>query len=374
MQNNLIMSEKNIETILEQNLENATKQTFELIEKLGHEKVVFINDKATGLKAIIAIHDTTLGPALGGTRILDYENEQDALNDVLRLSRGMTYKAAISGLNLGGGKAVIIGDPKTVKTPELLRKYGEFIEELNGKYITAEDVNTSPEDLEYVRQTTKHVVGLKDKSGDPSPFTAYGVLQGIKASAFYLWGTKSLKGKKVVVQGLGHVGTYLVDYLLKEEAEIIVSDINEEKVKEILKKDSSIKSIHPNYVVTYAADIYAPTALGATVNKVTIPQFKYKIIAGGANNQLEDEESDSLLLQKYGILHAPDFLINSGGLINVYQELTNGDPTTVHSKIDKIYDKTLEVFNRSNLKSITPIIAAKEIAEEIIHHSRISKN
>lgn len=362
------------ETINTIQKEISSKQPFELINEQGHERVVYLSDKDTGLKAIVAIHDTTLGPALGGTRILNYESENDALVDVLRLSRGMTYKAAISGLNLGGGKAVIIGDPTKIKTPELLRKYGEFINDLNGKYITSADVNSSPDDLEFVSQTTKYVVGLNDKTGDPSPFTAFGVLQGIKASANFLWGSPSLAGKKVVVQGLGHVGTALVEYLLKEKAEIIVSDINEERVHAILALDASIKSIHPNYVVTYDADIYAPTALGGTVNEVTIPQFKYSIIAGGANNQLEDEDRDSQLLLDHGILFAPDFLINSGGLINVYQELTEIDKAFTWNKIEKIYDKTLDVFNRAKIKGIPPIQAAIEIAEELINQSRISKN
>ena len=264
---------------------------FQQISGTGHEQVVFCNDPATGLKAIIGIHNTVLGSALGGTRMWDYATEQEALTDVLRLSRGMTFKAAISGLNLGGGKAVIIGNTATIKNEALLRRFGKFVESLNGRYVTAEDVNMSPEDMEYIAMETRHVTGLSENiggGGDPSPVTAYGVYMGMKAAAHKAFGSDSLENKKVAVQGVGHVGMCLVEYLAKENAKIYVTDISENRIKEAVSGFKAIP-VEANEIYDLDTDIFSPCALGATVNDDTIDRLKCKVIAGAANNQLQDE-------------------------------------------------------------------------------------
>ena len=333
-----------------------------------HEKVVFCQDKKTGLKAIIAIHDTTLGPALGGTRMWNYDSEEDALNDVLRLSRGMSFKAALSGLDLGGGKAVIIGDSKTDKTEALMRKFGQFVESLSGKYITAEDVGMSTKDMEYVRKETKHVTGIPltmGGSGDPSPVTAYGVYMGMKASAKFLWGSDNLIDKKILVQGVGHVGEYLVKYLLEEKANIFISDINNEKIGRIAQ-EYNVEVINNDEVLDFEMDIYAPCALGGILNTHSIDKLKCSIVCGGANNQLEDEQRDSLHLQKREIILAPDFLVNSGGLINVYSEIKGYSREQALDKTKKIYQTTLDILNKSKDEGITSYSATLNIAEKII--------
>ncbi|MFM7218225.1 MAG: Glu/Leu/Phe/Val family dehydrogenase, partial [Bacteroidota bacterium] len=329
-------------------------------------------DKSTGLKAIIAIHDTTLGPALGGTRMWNYASEAEAINDVLRLSRGMTYKAAISGLALGGGKAVIIGDSKTQKTPELFRKYGEFVETLGGRYITAEDVGTSTSDMEQVRTSTRHVTGLPESmggGGDPSPVTAFGVYMGMKASAHELWGNDSLKGKKVMVQGVGHVGQNLVRLLSEEGATVMVSDIHADHVS-MMESQFGATKISPDRVYEQDVDIYAPCALGATLNAENISRLRCAIVAGAANNQLANETEDGQALKDRGILWAPDFLINAGGLINVYSELNGYNRNAAMDNARKIYDTTIEILRKAKSEGITTIQAAKIIAEERISAAR----
>ncbi len=342
---------------------------FGTLAQLGHEQVVFCNDEATGLKAIIGIHNTTLGPALGGTRMWNYASEQEALTDVLRLSRGMTFKAAISGLNLGGGKAVIMGDARTMKTEAFLRRFGKFVNSLNGKYITAEDVNMKTADMEYIHMETKHVTGLPESiggGGDPSPVTAYGTYVGMKASAKKVYGHDSLTGKKVVVQGVGQVGMHLVEYLVKENAAVYISDISEEKVKSVAKK-FNVKAIDQDEVYALDADIYAPCALGATLNDETIPQLKVNIIAGAANNQLKDEVKHGYMLIDRGITYAPDFLINAGGLINVYNEyLGNYNRSRVFEHADKIYDTCLSVFRLAEEEKMNNQEAAIRLAEKRI--------
>ena len=339
-----------------------------VIAKMGemeHEQVVFCQDKETGLKAIIAIHNTTLGPALGGTRMWNYDNELEALNDVLRLSRGMSYKAAISGLNLGGGKAVIIGDSYTQKTEALFRRFGRFVDSLNGKYITAEDVGISPQDMKYVNMETKHVSGLpKDMggSGDPSPVTAYGVYMGMKAAAKFKFGDDSLKGKNITVQGVGHVGETLVKHISEEGANVTVADINQDRVKQIAEKYGA-SVVEGDDIYDVDMDIYAPCALGATVNNNTIERLKCSIIAGAANNQLLDEIKHGEMLMEKGILYAPDFLINAGGLINVYREVEGITEDKAMELTKNIYNTTLDIFKRSSEKNITPHAAAMEIAE-----------
>jgi len=340
---------------------------------MGHEQVVFCQDSKTGLKAIIAIHDTTLGPALGGTRMWNYDNEEDALEDVLRLSRGMTFKAAISGLNLGGGKAVIIGDSSTKKTKALMMKFGEFVDSLSGKYITAEDVGMTTKDMEYVRIATKHVTGIPESmggSGNPSPVTAYGVYMGMKACAKYKWGSDSLKDRIVLVQGVGHVGETLVSYLSEEGAEIIINDINEERLNYLSKK-FNVAIVMENDIFDVNMDIYAPCALGATVNPETISKLKCEIIAGAANNQLQDEERDAQLCAEKGICYAPDFLINAGGLINVYSEIKGYDREDALNKTRKIYNTTLEILKKSESQNITTHAAALAIAQERINNKKL---
>tara|TARA_Y100001954_G_scaffold166023_1_gene176245 strand:- start:22220 stop:23296 length:1077 start_codon:yes stop_codon:yes gene_type:complete len=343
------------------------------MQTMGHEQVIFCNDSETGLKAIIAIHDTTLGPALGGTRMWNYSNEIDALNDVLRLSRGMTFKASISGLNLGGGKAVIIGDAKTEKTEALMKKFGEYVNKLGGTYITAEDVGMSTKDMEYVREMTKHVTGIPESmggSGDPSPVTAYGVYWGMKASAKFKWGSDSLEGKTILVQGVGHVGENLVKHITEEDAKVFVTDINEEKLAEVSEKYGA-KIITGDAIYDMDMDIYAPCALGATLNTDTIHRLKCAIVAGAANNQLEDEMIHGEMIKEKGIVYAPDFLINAGGLINVYSEINGYDREKSLNKTRKIYDTTLEILLKAEQEDITTHKAALVIAEQRIQNNRI---
>ena len=335
---------------------------------MGHEQVVFCQDAETGLKAIIAIHNTTLGPALGGTRMWKYESEEQALEDVLRLSRGMSFKAAISGLELGGGKAVIIGDAATEKTEALMRKFGSFVDSLGGKYITAEDVGMNTKDMEYVRMETKHVTGIPESmggSGDPSPLTAFGVYMGMKASAKYKWGSDNLDGKTVLVQGVGHVGENLVKHLTDEGANVIINDINETRLAELAKQYGAT-IVMGDAIFDLDIDIYAPCALGATVNPDTIVRLKCEIIAGSANNQLADEDRDGQLCADKGILYAPDFLINAGGLINVYSEIKGHDREHAINQTRAIYDTTLEIFKRAELDEITTHAAALAIAQQRI--------
>ena len=334
----------------------------------NHEQIVFCNDKDTGLKAIIGIHNTVLGPALGGTRMWKYTNEWEALNDVLRLSRGMTFKSAITGLNLGGGKAVIIGDSKIDKTPEMIAKFGQYVDSLSGKYITAEDVGTTTADMDLIRQYTKSVTGVsieKGGSGNPSPVTAYGVFMGMKAAAKYKFGTDNLSGKKVLVQGIGHVGETLVQYLINEGAQVIISDINQVRMEEIGEKYGA-KLFSGDDLYSADVDIYAPCALGATINDDTIHKIKAKVIAGAANNQLANENIHGALLQEKGILYAPDFLINAGGIINVYGEIAGYGIDEAMRRTENIYNTTLEIFSYAEANNLTTHQAAFTIAQNRI--------
>ncbi|MGC1471019.1 MAG: Glu/Leu/Phe/Val dehydrogenase [Psychroserpens sp.] len=333
-----------------------------------HEQIVFCNDKDTGLKAIIGIHNTVLGPALGGTRMWNYTNEWEALNDVLRLSRGMTFKSAITGLNLGGGKAVIIGDAKTQKTPELMKRFGEFVHALSGRYITAEDVGMTTDDMDTVREVTPYVTGISESkggAGNPSPITAYGVFMGMKAAAKFKYGSDVLEDKSVYVQGIGHVGEALVEHLMNEGAKVTIADLNQERLEEVRSKyDVTIYGGQDIY--NEPMDIYAPCALGATINDDTIYKLRASIIAGAANNQLENEVKHGQILQDKGILYAPDFLINAGGIINVYAELENYDRQEIMRKTENIYNTTLEIFDRAKATNITTNDAALSIAKERI--------
>ena len=334
----------------------------------NHEQIVFCHDKDTGLKAIIGIHNTVLGPALGGTRMWKYANEWEALNDVLRLSRGMTYKSAISGLNLGGGKAVIIGDSKIDKSPELIKKFGEYVHSLSGRYITAEDVGTTTADMDLIRDITPYVTGISEDrggSGNPSPVTAYGVFMGMKAAAKYQLGSENLDGKSVLVQGIGHVGETLVSYLVKEGAHVQIADINEARLAEVSKKYGA-QIFTGSDLFSAAVDIYAPCALGATINDETVNKIKAKVIAGAANNQLANEQIHGKILKERGIAYAPDFLINAGGIINVYGEIVGYTKDEAMRRTENIYDTTLEIFRDSELNNITTHAAAFAIAERRI--------
>ncbi len=345
------------------------------IGEMGHEQVVFCQDKATGLKAIIAIHDTTLGPSLGGCRFWNYANEDEAIFDVLRLSRGMTYKAAIAGLSLGGGKAVIMGDPRHLKSRDFFRAFGAFVDSLSGYYITAEDVNISVEDMNQASLETNYVVGVTNKesgSGDPSPLTALGTYHGIRSAAKYLLGKSSVMGMKVAIQGCGSVGRNLCELLHKGGAQLIVSDINEAHVRDMVDRYQatpvSVDEIHAQDV-----DVLSPCALGGTINSQTIPDIKARVVAGAANNQLLDEKTHGRELKKRGILYAPDYVINAGGLINVTFELKGYDRKAVEKDVCSIYDTLLKVFSEAEKHNILTHEASNQIAEQIIDKARKSR-
>lgn len=343
--------------------------SFELIKTHGdHEEVIFVNNQKAGLKAIIAIHNTALGPALGGLRMWNYKTEEEALVDVLRLSKGMTYKAAASGLNLGGGKAVIIGDPKTDKTEALFRSLGAFINSLKGRYITAEDVGTTVQDMEYIFMETPYVTGISRAlggSGNPSPHTAHGVFMGMKAAIEAQLKTDSFKDMRVAIQGAGNVGSHLLDFLYKEGAKVSISDIDTDKLKILKDKYPDITIIDPNAILKTPCEILAPCALGAIINNETLPYLQCKIVAGAANNQLESFEHGVQLYNK-GILYAPDYVINSGGLINVFVELEGYSYERAAEKTAKVYNNTKAIFALAKEKSIPSHQAALEFAENRI--------
>ena len=343
-------------------LEDAKPEIFDLLAEMGHEQVVVSHDPSCNYRSIIAIHDTTLGPALGGTRFWQYESDTDALIDVLRLSRGMTYKAAVAGLNLGGGKAVIIGDNKVRDREMLMRAHGRAIDSLGGRYITAEDVGVSVEDMDFVHMETEHVVGIQGRSGDPSPVTAYGVYRGIKACAHKKYGDDSLAGKTVAVQGAGHVGYYLCQYLSDEGANLIATDIDEEKTGKVAE-ELGAEIVGPDEIYGVDADIFAPCALGAIINDRTLPQLKVDIVAGAANNQLASQDHDNELEER-GILYAPDYVINAGGLINVYSELAGWSLERSKRKAGEIYTVLLDIFDLAAAEGITSGEAADRVAEQ----------
>ncbi len=351
-------------------------EVFKAMGQYEHEQVLFTREPAANYYGIIAIHDTTLGPALGGTRFWNYESEEEALIDVLRLAMGMTYKAAVAGLNLGGGKSVIIGDPETPRREMIFRAHGRAVETLGGRYITAEDVGTSVEDMDYVHMETDFVVGIAGRSGDPSPVTAYGTYRGMKACALEVYGDDSLKGKAVAVQGVGHVGYYLCENLAAEGAKLIVTDIHQDRIDRAVE-DFGAEAVKPDAIHGVDADIFAPCALGAIINSKTIPQLKVKIIAGAANNQLQTH-ADARAVQERGILYAPDYVINAGGLINVYSELADWTTDRSKRKAGEIYQTLREVFELAREEKLTTADAADRIAErriEIVgglHRARIS--
>ena len=344
-------------------------KVFETISKRNHEQVIYCNDPSSGLKAIIAIHSTALGPALGGCRMYPYKNEEDALIDVLRLSKGMTYKASIANLNLGGGKAVIIADPKKDKSEVLLRSFGKFVNSLNGKYITAEDVGMSVHDMEYIRMETKHVTGLKSAmggSGDPSILTALGVYIGMQAALKKKLNIISMKDLKVGVQGLGKVGYYLCNHLKDAGAEIYGYDIDKSKLNKAIE-DFGLIPISNDELLSMDLDIFSPCALGAIINPASIKTLKCSVIAGAANNQLEKESRDSKLLLKKGIMYVPDYVINAGGLMNVANELQGYNQEKALYQVKGIYYILMRIFEYAIANNISALEAANHLAERRIN-------
>lgn len=330
-----------------------------------YEEVVYFNDPPSGLRAIVAIHSTALGPSLGGTRFYPFESEEDALRDVLRLARGMSYKAAVAGLDHGGGKAVIIGEPHRDASEELFRAYGRFIESLGGRYITAEDVGTTRDHMDLIRRETRWVTGVSPRlggSGDPSPVTAYGVLQGMRACTEEAGLGASLENLHVVVQGVGKVGFSLAKHLVEEGARVSVCDVNVDAVGRAVS-ELSVETVEPDKAHAVECDVFAPCGLGAVIRDDTIPELKCRVVAGAANNQLERPEHAEALFD-LGITYAPDYVINAGGLINVADELMGYDRGRAIAKVEGIYRTLREVFLRSKTAGIPPVRAADQMAEE----------
>ena len=336
-------------------------ELFDRLADMGHEQLVLCSEPSAGYRGIIAIHSTTLGPALGGTRFWNYASDEEAIIDALRLARGMTYKNAVAGLNLGGGKSVIIGDNKMRNREMIFRAHGRFVESLGGRYVTAEDVGTSPSDMDYVFNETKYVAGLAGRSGDPSPVTAHGVFRAVQASAKHKFGSDDLDGRTITLQGCGHVGYYLAKELYQAGARLIVTDIDPEKVKTVVE-ETKAKAVAPDEIYSQKADIFAPCALGGIINDKTIPQLKVQVVSGGANNQLAEERHGDILQEK-GILYAPDYVANAGGVINVYSELAGWDATRSLRKADEIYNTILGVFEIAEKDGIPTYRAADRLAE-----------
>jgi len=348
--------------------DNTSMKVFDMLAEMGHEEIVLCSDPSCGYRGIIAVHSTRLGPALGGTRFWTYDSDEEAIVDALRLSRGMTYKNAVAGLSLGGGKSIIIGDNKTKDREGLFRAHGRFVESLGGRYITAEDVGTSTKDMDYVHMETGHVAGLAGKSGDPSPVTAHGVFRAVQASANKRWGSDSLEGKTVSIQGCGNVGRYLAQELHEAGARLIVSDIDAAKTARVAQATGA-KVVGEDAIYSVAADIFSPCALGGIINDETIPLLKVEVVAGGANNQLLEERHGDAL-EARGILYAPDYVANAGGVINVYGEVEGWDAQRALDKADDIYDTILRVFEIADSYRIPTYEAADRVAEQRLAAAR----
>ncbi len=347
----------------------------EYMKRHGHELLAVHHDKETGLKAFIAVHDTTLGPACGGVRIWPHRTEEDAIMDALRLSRAMTYKSAAAGLSLGGGKGLIWADARKDKNEALLRAFGRFVDTLNGKYITTEDVGMTPRDVETIAQETQHVVGLPAHlggSGDTSPLTGLGVYMGMKACAREVWGSDSLEGRVVAMQGFGNVGTQTALYLLREGVELVVTDIHEDALERA--RSLGARTVAPDEIYDVEADVFSPCALGGILNDNTIPRLRAAIVAGGANNQLlEDRHGEEL--RRRGILYAPDYIINAGGIIQVACEVEGRcDPERSRADVERIYDTMGQVIAMSKREDIPTSKAADMLAERRIEKARRMKN
>jgi leucine dehydrogenase len=334
----------------------------------SHELLLACEDEGAGYRGVIAVHSTALGPAVGGARFLGYASREEAVTDALRLSRGMTYKNALAGLPLGGGKSVIIGDNRVRDREALFRAHGRFVESLGGRYITAEDVGTSPSDMEIVRRETRHVAGLIDKSGDPSPVTARGVLRAIEASARFRWGSDDLRGRRVAVQGLGHVGYHLARELRAAGARLVVADTDEGRVRRVVA-ECDAERVAPADIYSVEADVFAPCALGGALNDETVPRLRVEVVAGAANNQLlEARHGDAL--EARGILYAPDYVANAGGVINGCVELLGWRPEEARRKVEAIYDTLLNVFRVAEAWAVAPHVAADRLAEERLNERR----
>ncbi len=342
------------------------------LSPLGHEQVVFCHDPRSGLKAIIGLYSTALGPGLGGTRFYPYASEDEALADVLRLSRAMAYKNAVAGLDHGGGKAVIIGDPATDKTPDLLRAYGRFVESLGGRYVTACDVGTYVADMDVVAQTTRWATGRSEASGgagDSSVLTAYGLFQGMRASAEHVWGQPTLRGRRVGIAGVGKVGRQLADLLLADGATVVVSDVDAAACAALVARHPSVDvAPHVNALCAGDLDVYAPCALGGALDAVTVEALRARVVCGAANNQLVSQgvggTADRLAAR--GITYAPDFLVNAGGVIQVADELHGYDAARARRRAGRIFDATRQVLQTADTRGVTPAEAADRLAEERI--------
>ncbi len=341
---------------------------FDTIAAMGHEQLVLAHDKSTGYRGIIAIHDTTLGPALGGTRFWNYASDEEAITDALRLARGMTYKNAVAGLNLGGGKSVIIGDNRTPNREMLFRAHGRFVDSLGGRYVTAEDVGTGTLDMDFVHMETNYVAGMLGKSGDPSPVTARGVFRAMQATSKHRWGTDDLSGRTVAIQGCGNVGYNLAKELHAVGANLIVADIDAERVKRVVNEIGA-RAVSVAEIIDQDADILAPCALGGGLNDDTIPKLRVELVVGAANNQLL-EDRHGTMLQDRGITYAPDYVVNAGGVINVYSELAGWDRIRSLRKADEIYQTILGVFDIAKADGVTPHVAADRLAERRIQAVR----
>lgn len=348
---------------------------FDLVDTEQHESIHFGMDHESGLRSIVAIHDTTLGPALGGARFYDYDSEEDALIDVLRLSKGMTYKAACAGLDLGGGKAVIIGDPQRMRSDDLFRAFGKFVDGLGGRYVTAEDVGTTVPDMETVRTVTSHVAGLPIEvggSGDPSPATARGVVRAIEAVAEHIWGSDDLTSRRVAIKGIGKVGMSLADRLASRGAELIVADVNPEATNRAAR-DLGAKVVSVEDIHAVDCDILAPCALGADLNASTIPELGCTAIAGSANNQLATPR-DGQRLQDRNIVYAPDFVANAGGIINIAAGKGGYDVAKAAAMVDRIKDNVAAILAKAEQVSIDTHSAAELVAEERIAAARANRS
>ena len=340
-----------------------------ITEKLTntHELVLIGRDDVVGYHGIIAIHSTALGPAVGGTRFWNYDSEEEALTDALRLSHGMTYKSALAGLPLGGGKSIIIGNHSAPDRTALLRAHGRFVETLKGRYVTAEDVGTSPADMEIVRLETQHVAGLIGRSGDPSPYTARGVYRALQASSQFLLSTFELSGLTVAIQGCGNVGYHLAKLLREAGAKLIATDVNSENLSRVVDEFAA-EAVKPNEIFSAKADVFAPCALGGVLNDETIPQLQVQIVAGSANNQLLEERHGTMLRDR-SILYAPDYVANVGGVLNGCVELLGWTPEQSLETINAIYDTVLKIFQSAEEQGITPNEAADRLAEDRLKHA-----
>jgi leucine dehydrogenase len=340
----------------------GARAAFELIAAHAHEQVSYWYDPTSGYRGIIAIHSSALGPALGGTRFWNFATDGEALYDVLRLARGMTYKAAMAGLDLGGGKAVILGDPSTRDREALFLAHGRHVDSLGGRYLTAEDVGTSPADMAYVARETRYVTGLAGRSGDPSPLTAFGVFRAMQAGAQFVWGRDTLAGKTVAVQGLGHVGYLLCELLHRDGARLVVSDVDPARVKRAVA-DCGAKAVAVDAIYGVQADVFAPCALGAVINDRTLAALRAALICGGANNQLAEDRHGELL-ERRGLVYVPDYVANAGGIINIYREVAGWTAEQSHAKAAGIYDTALRVLSTARDEHIPSYEAADRLAQD----------